>query len=471
MLDEYISREQMLNSLRKIEYSLNCRFEKDANLFISNQKSEEIKNMIYNSNWQGIHGMYITNNVSADILTMEIIKYSWLVNSIQKEDAKNINEIFCACNKNIFIEKANKVINNEIYTPYCIKQLIIPIYYMNIDINICKQILDYNKDNLLFNELIRKVCVKRVLDRCETPRDLYRTMKMYLNSNEIFKDSNVFKHYIDDLDKEETFIYELGKYIFEYEIEDNLNYKDTSWFKIFRNLGKATFDICSKYLCEEVYYDRDFSTSIVRYLMANQFKNDSDNVQYYEEEWIRLFNTLNSEKRFSFILGLRNIWNNETKEKIANTMLENTNITTKQREHIESILNPENDLQDPITNSVLEILINNKLNINDKKGHLNFLAGAFLRRYKNLEEVDSIVENINNINVETFIIQLINQSRKTDNKMLRYLLERVLINSINFNIEKSIISFIESKPSDFNNVRDIIQNYDFDFYKKVFGNI
>lgn len=481
MIDEFVSREKMLKSLKKIGHSLNCRFEKDADLFISNQKSEEIKNYIHNANWEGIYGMYTTNDSSADILSIEIIKYSWLINNISNKDAKYINEIFNSCNKNIFVEKANRIINNEVYSPYSIKQLIIPTYYMNIDINICKEILDFNKDNLLFNELVRKVCVKRVLDTCQTPRSLYNTMKKYLNLNKIYNDSNVFKFYVENLDKDESFIYELGNDIFKLEIEDKIKYRDSKWFKIFRSFGKITFDICSTYLDEYADYNREFSKSIARYLMSYQFKNDRKNLDYFEGEWIRLFKSGGSGKRHALILGLKNIWNKESKEKIANSMLENINITPKQRELIESILGSEDELLNPINESILDILLNDKLNSNNRNGNLNFLAAQFLRRYKLIEELDIILKNINNTNVEDFIIQLINQSRKVDNKILRYLLNTILINIYEMNqemaitkdcnLENKIISIIESSPSDFNNVRDIIQNYDFDFYKKVFGNI
>ena len=59
----------------------------------------------------------------------------------------------------------------------------VPVFY-NSDINICKNILDNKVRNLIFNTDIRKICIKRVLDECKSGRQLYTTIKSYLNKNE-----------------------------------------------------------------------------------------------------------------------------------------------------------------------------------------------------------------------------------------------------------------------------------------------
>lgn len=478
MIDEFISREQMFNSLKKINYSLNCRFEKDADLYISKQDSQEIKNMIYNKSWEGIHGIYITNKISPNILSIEIMKHAWLIKSISKQGCKYIEEIFEACEKDIFIEKSSKIINNEIYASNSLKKIIIPIYYNNVDINICKNILDNKVRNLIFNTDIRKICIKRVLDECKSGRQLYTTIKSYLNKNEIYSNSNAFKFYVEEIksNRDKDFIEEFANQVFDNEIEDNPDYKETSWYKIFRELGKVTFDICSEYLKKYSETDKDFSSNIARYLMAYQIKKND--AQYYIDKWKELFsNSSNNNLRYILIISIKNIYNEEAQINIINSYLNRNDLLNNQREMLNNMLENINAKEDEGLNieiKILKDLKENKLSIRNRKGSLNFLVSEFLNKYKSVNQLDIITKNLNNKNVQDWYVLLIDQSRHFKKEILKYSLSNLLTylkEEPNAELDNEIKAKILAKPESFKSCKEYISNYDFDFFKTVFGQI
>lgn len=478
MIDEFISREQMFNSLKKINYSLNCRFEKDADLYISKQDSQEIKNMIYNKSWEGIHGIYITNKISPNILSIEIMKHAWLIKNISKQGCKYIEEIFEACEKDIFIEKSSKIINNEIYASNSLKKIIIPIYYNNVDINICKNILDNKVRNLIFNTDIRKICIKRVLDECKSGRQLYTTIKSYLNKNEIYSNSNAFKFYVEEIksNRDKDFIEEFANQVFDNEIEDNPDYKETSWYKIFRELGKVTFDICSEYLKKYSETDKDFSSNIARYLMAYQIKKND--AQYYIDKWKELFsNSSNNNLRYILIISIKNIYNEEAQINIINSYLNRNDLLNNQREMLNNMLENINAKEDEGLNieiKILKDLKENKLSIRNRKGSLNFLVSEFLNKYKSVNQLDIITKNLNNKNVQDWYVLLIDQSRHFKKEILKYSLSNLLTylkEEPNAELDNEIKAKILAKPESFKSCKEYISNYDFDFFKTVFGQI
>ncbi|WP_270771129.1 hypothetical protein [Intestinibacter bartlettii] len=478
MIDEFISREQMFNSLKKINYSLNCRFEKDADLYISKQDSQEIKNMIYNKSWEGIHGIYITNKISPNILSIEIMKHAWLIKNISKQGCKYIEEIFEACEKDIFIEKSSKIINNEIYAPNSLKKIIIPIYYNNVDINICKNILDNKVRNLIFNTDIRKICIKRVLNECKSGRQLYTTIKSYLNKNEIYSNSNAFKFYVEEIksNRDKDFIEEFANQVFDNEIEDNQDYKETSWYKIFRELGKVTFDICSEYLKKYSETDKDFSSNIARYLMAYQIKKND--AQYYIDKWKELFsNSSNNNLRYILIRSIKNIYNEEAQINIINSYLNRNDLLNNQREMLNNMLENINAKEDEGLNieiKILKDLKENKLSIRNRKGSLNFLVSEFLNKYKSVNQLDIITKNLNNKNVQDWYVLLIDQSRHFKKEILKYSLSNLLTylkEEPNAELDNEIKAKILAKPESFKSCKEYISNYDFDFFKTVFGQI
>lgn len=465
MIDEFVSRTIMFESLKKINHSLDCRFEKDADLYINKQDSQEIKNMINGSCWQGINGLYKTNKVSPDILTIEIIKDAWLIRDIKKDGAEYLIEIFNNCEKNIFIKNAEKIINNELYSPLCLKDIINSIYYKNANINICREILDGKVRNFIFNENIRKVCVKRVLDECTSAKILYNNMREYIQKNEIFENSNDFQIYAKDLSESrgETFAKEFGRIIFENRIEDNADFKEEQWYLIFRSLGKVAFDICSEYLEESEVEDQDFSRNLVKYLMFYQLRKPTEEEEkYYLNKIKELFSNYNL--RWVFIKSVKSIFNESLKKKVIDYFLEQPNLLEKQKE---ILLNKSTDSIS--TENILQDLLSNKLSKGNRTGNLNYLAASFLEKSENVEKLGMMIDYLNNENVQEWYLLMIDQAKKGILKDALLGLFKYLEKNSDRALDKEIKFKIEAKPRKFESCKKIIAEYDFEFFKKVYG--
>lgn len=463
MIDEFISREMMFESLKKINYSLDCRFEKDADLYISKQDAQEIKNMISGGYWQGIYGVYKTNKVSPNILTIELIKDAWLIKDISQDAIEYITNIFNDCEKTIFMENAKKVINNEIYSPISLKNIINSIYYKHVDIKICKDILDNKVSNLIFNPSIRKICIYRVLDECDSPRSLYITMREYLRKNQIYSKSDELKNYVDELKniKDEEFIKTFARIIFDNEIEDEIDFKENEWYLIFRNLGRITFDICLEYL-EENGVEEEFLKNMIRYLMAYQFKKAEENDKVY---YIKIYKELFSDHhlRWFLIRSVKNIYDEKSKKEIINYFLEQPNLSDKQRKFLK-----DTDQKNLSTEQILNDLLNKKIPYRGRITHFNFLVSNFLKNNKNAKKLNIMIDNLHNENVQEWYILMIDQAKKDILRDALFGLFKFLKNNPNSNLEKKIKHRIEAKPESFNSCKDIISNYDFEFYRNVY---
>ena len=123
---------------------------------------------------------------------------------------------------------------------------------------------------------------------------------------------------------------------------------------------------------------------------------------------------------------------------------------------------------------ILKDLKENKLSIRNRKGSLNFLVSEFLNKYKSVNQLDIITKNLNNKNVQDWYVLLIDQSRHFKKEILKYSLSNLLTylkEEPNAELDNEIKAKILAKPESFKSCKEYISNYDFDFFKTVFGQI
>lgn len=467
-----IEKSVMKDTLKRIQHSLNCRFERDAELFIDNQTIQELKSMINNNQWQGIHdGMFNLKRVSPEILTIEIIKNAWLIKDIDKHDCKYLLNIFEACNKEIFLEHAVKIIDNKIYAPRVIKDIINQIYYMNIDVELCKDIV--KSDNYkIYNKEILKSCMIKILDECENPKQLRYRIDKYITEISILNNSNLLVDYVKRMStiKDELWMKEFASEVFYNYIEYNEYNKESIWFKIFRGLNKHTFDLCAEYLSDFGDIDTDSSIKIVRNYMAYQVKKDNINREYYKIKWIDLFK--NKPKiRTALIIGLKNIYDESIKKEIANEMINSNGIVEHEVKLIKDILNEESTVFKNIDEVLFEL---SNLNKKNEEGHINNINTRISKSPNKEIILESLSKYLENTNVQRLYISMIkhskNKSREEFGKVIYDLGE--YIQETNCVVYSKLKEIIIANPSNFKikEATDFLTKYDFEFYKQVFGN-
>lgn len=467
-----IEKTIMKDTLKRIQYSLNCRFERDADLFIDNQTVQEIKSMINNDKWQGIHdGMFNLKRVSPEMLTIEIIKNAWLIKDVNKFDCKYLVNIFEACNKEIFLEYAIKIIDNKVYVTRDIKDIINQIYYMNIDVELCKAIVNSN-DYRIYNKEILKSCMIRILDECENPKQLRNRMNEYIAKISILNNSSLLVNYVKRMSaiKDEHWMIEFARVVFDNDIEYKEYNKDSIWFKIFRALKKYTFDLCAEYLSDFGDVDTDSSIKIVRNYMAYQIKKDKINSEYYKMKWIDLFDN-NPSIRTALIIGLKNIYNESIKKEIANEMVKCTEIIGSQVKLIQEILEEESKIFKHAEEVLFEL---SNLNKKNEEGHINNINTRISKSINKEMILNTLSKYLDDVNVQRLYISMIkhskNKSRDEFGKVVCDI--GVYIQETDSLVYNKLKEIIIANPSNFKvkEATEFLTRYDFEFYKQVFGN-
>ncbi|MDM8535979.1 hypothetical protein QUF70_04425 [Desulfobacterales bacterium HSG17] len=166
-------------TVERIRESINRRFEKDANLYISNQDSQKIKNALRNSNLNIIYLWFKNRKHSAEILTKVILKNAWLMKPISYEKMKEFfKPIFDTCEQKFFLEVAKESIENKTETSFDLKRLLNDIYYDKADIQLCEHILENGHNDLE----VLKTCFQKTIKNNLSGNLIYKKVKKYLKN-------------------------------------------------------------------------------------------------------------------------------------------------------------------------------------------------------------------------------------------------------------------------------------------------
>ena len=348
---------------------------------------------------------------------------------------------------------------------------------MNIDLEICKNILNSN-DNKIYNREILKVCVYRVLNECENPTKLRYAIKELLEKVEILEEGNILVGYIKNLDKDGSWLKKLAQEIFDNEIEYKEHDYKSIWAKMFRALKVHSYEVCSEYLNKVGSVDTDSSIKITKFYMADQFGNDPDNEDYYFNLWIDLFKN-NECIRKALVLGLQRVFDKNLKKKFITEMktIEDSNqyilnLLKKAEDEIEVEVEQIN--ADETLKWLLEELcyLNNKKNI---VGHRNYLINKTINNKFKKEILEGLTLSLDEEEVQVFFLETINQFKSRDSKTMKnvfvYLTNYIQTNKDSYVYEqlKDIIK-ADVESFRFEESKKFLTEYEFDFYKELFGN-
>lgn len=107
-------RSSLKLTLDRIDMTMNQRFEKDADLYMSIEDQEKVKHCLYSGNYVPLSDWHKSRKYSADVLTKVLIQNSWLIMKNNKFAPLNsfINEcdsnlLYRLLKENVFIQKVD----------------------------------------------------------------------------------------------------------------------------------------------------------------------------------------------------------------------------------------------------------------------------------------------------------------------------------------------------------------------------
>lgn len=463
---------EIIHAYEKINKTLNTRFEKNLDLYITNQQSQEIKEIIAWNYWDGLYEVFKKKILSGEILTLEIIRHGWLVaKDIPQQDINEFfNPIFVSCNREVFLKAVKPVMDNKVWVNKKIKRSLTILYYKYVDIDICRRVLD-GKELLSYNKVVLITCIERVLDICTKPRELFFTAEKYVEKYTSLVYEGVLKYSKTLLNKKDkTWNAELAEVIFDKKI-DRLYEDDTSelWMNVFRNLGPFAVRICYEYILDRGFYEygeyeKRLMVELIRDCIVYNINLNDRHLDYYVREWLKVFQVDSSFIKGEFVLATRYIKDqNNLIDKMLDYPMDN-----ELKDELQDIRNSTKE-SNAITdfNGLLNELVY-YYNLKNRTSHYRYVD-EMLCGENRIPLLLALSEYMDKEIVCEFFMEIIKGNIYRDAPKIC----KIVINAINTNsngdeIYKRFIDTISVRRYEYMFIKKFLQEKDFDLYKKLY---
>lgn len=197
-----IDQAELAKTLKRIKTSLNKRYEKDAELYISYQDTLVIKKHLYNKEYEAINDIVRNNIHSPAIVSRVIAKNLWLIHSTDITAVEeNLKSIMNCCDWRFLKRIKEQIDDNKIEASVEVKQFILKTYYSIAPVEECINYLD-NAEH--FENDTIKSCFKKIVKKAETVADKMQYIEKYSKKYKFIEnDKNILIQVIKQMSDEE----------------------------------------------------------------------------------------------------------------------------------------------------------------------------------------------------------------------------------------------------------------------------
>ncbi len=476
---QLVNLKLIRNTCKRIENSLNKRFEKDADLYISIKDIEEIKKDLCKCKYGKIKGYYVSKKFSAEILTKVILKNAWLISNITYKDFKeNFEIIFSECNNEMLNLIMPDIIENKIDIPEKFRNELIRIYANKLSGKESKKELDNGSNVIKVGNTIDVLFINTI-NSMKGSNTKYKWIQKYIDMYpKLINSSNILSKVINEDDMKN-----LLEDIFEDCILNSENSEeDRIWQDLFKKKNpKLSFNRIIQYIylegnTEACWLLKKYSVRIMEY--------DKENVEFYINSIMDLYNKSNNDIKARIIRVVSYI-NSQNKDLINKFSLaiersldENNYGLNKLYEKVkeEVAIDEDENIKDLYDEFV-------ELDIEDVNGYKRL---AFLLNKINDDGKEQLMiqflndlHGVNDDYIEQSAIELLKIIIETYFKNTRYF--EILLESVDlFNYQKDylikvLLSIVESKDminrGNYvfkNKIKNFIRDNDFELYQNLY---
>jgi len=426
----------ILETLKKVEKSLDLRFEKDTSLYISKDDIEKIKEALFKSNFQNVNAF--TKKLGNRVVAKVILSNSWLINF--NKNKSDLTKIFDSIDKNFLRNISKEIVEDNIFSTIEFKSFIESYYIETISLSDCKKMYknedvkienrviaferylkdDYIKNNSVSNSI--RFIDQELKNIIEIENYVQNKRVNFLTL--IFKDSNE-----KDI---------LTEWIIENKLTDR---KDKIWNNLFLSLEDSAFDMSIEYISNYPSWDN----KITKHLIQRVLKSFSNNSNFKHKIAELYGNNYSIRKLFIHMIEPPKFRD----EELANSLLdyfESVELPNNSENSVEMIRNWKAE-EKGFKN--LEDLIS-QINKNGQDFKNNKTLNYYSMQLGNTDK-NIILELYNKFKDEKDVVlvisyYLVNFLRKREiPKYFKSINSEIYINKITKNIEKLHINTIHSK--------------------------
>lgn len=456
--DLAIDSKMIRKTVGRIEEALNRRFEKDSSLYISNQKLQELKELLNKNEFAKLYGLYTIKEHSPEILVNVMIRNAWLINEIKEVEINRfIRPIFKEANIRVIFQVIKEAIENRLQIPFVLKEFLLSIYYNCVSIDECERVLENPVDAKL---VVLKSSLIRVIQAEQDINRAYLRLKRFMHDERLVNDRNilvqVFHHEKYTVSDKQV----IAEKIYTDFFVDAINkqsFVPFCWVGGFVSLGPVSLEVVVRQLQSTSVNDRYkrkmlTSNQILGAILGNRDITEEDLL-----EIVRLYKD-NNEVRYNLNYTLKFIKKEEVQQFLY---LEFSKVNP-------NLAPPADNAEEELTEHQLADLIDNN---SSSARIVTMMYKSDLKKQKKL--VQYILDKYYIADVEELIALYFSRLRKSEKEIigpmiLNYFednsdeLTDYLINSFLTGIEKNAMKDPIS--------REFMQEQDFERFQRVFSN-
>lgn len=287
-----VDREKIISTFKRIEKSLNLRFEKKGSLFIDKKDLEDLKRSISNGEMQNIQAM--ETKIDSAIITQVILKNPWLVSDalLRTRDFSSFLKINIARNNHIYFLR--NIIDDNIYSTNEFKGFIEKIYYPLIKLSECKKIVK----NMTLKDSVVLICFKRIMiDSTESGSFKIREINDFFNDNQkLYKMVKNEPSYLNDIMTTIDHKEDVAEWILDNKITEK---KGQIWLNAFTSLKINAINASVNYIENNLDYGYETNKWLFQKVFPKLFisaSKDATLLEDYSTEILNLYKHRDAHK-------------------------------------------------------------------------------------------------------------------------------------------------------------------------------
>ena len=183
-----INQSELNNTLLRIKNSLNKRYEKDAEMYISYQDALKIRHHIFEKEFEAIADIINSGIMSKPALSRVVVKNLWLINEVDAVTARQINSIISFCDFSAISNIMQEIDNNSIELIPEARLMIQKNYYLKAPVNKC---LEYLDDSDSYDNEILKTCLLRVAEEEDSASGVFDLVDLYCEKYDVLNNDSL----------------------------------------------------------------------------------------------------------------------------------------------------------------------------------------------------------------------------------------------------------------------------------------
>jgi len=283
-------RAKISSTFKRIEKSLNLRFEKKGSLFIDKKDLEDLKKSIANGQMQNIIAM--ETKIDSAIITQVMLKNPWLISDSLLKSKDFLIFLRTNISKNNDIYLLKEIVDDNIFSTNLFKEFIEKLYYPLISLSECKNIVK----NMTLKDTIILICFKRIMiDSSESGSLKIREINDFFSEYEDLYNTVKNQPYLNDIMNNIENKDDVAEWILDNKSSGKM---DQVWANAFTSLKIDTLNTSINYIERNMDYGNETTKWLIRNVFPKLFISASKDIELLEEYLTKIVNLYSSRDAY-----------------------------------------------------------------------------------------------------------------------------------------------------------------------------